>query len=209
MSGRHGLFRGARIMSDPNQQLTQQTTGLQHVVCTTMIMLLTAGTLKLMGQVSWCRCGSWSPWSWDIWSSHNSQHLIDPYFFSHVLHGLLFYGALHLCCQAWSLRWRFQAAIVMEAGWELLENSPVIINRYREATIAQDYFGDSIANSMFDILACALGFVLAAKLTVRQSIALFVLTEVAMTLTIRDSLLLNILMLLWPLDAVKEWQMGQ
>lgn len=179
-----------------------------NLVVSLTTLLTTAVLLTLMGQVLWCQCGSWSPWSWDIWSEHNSQHLVDPYFFSHVLHGLLFYGGLHLCCGSRSPAWRFQAALIIEAGWELLENSPIVISRYREATIALDYFGDSVANSMFDILACALGFRLAARLTVRQSVALFLLTEIIMTLTIRDCLLLNILMLLSPIDAVKTWQMG-
>ena len=180
----------------------------RHTLILAVIVLATAGVLHQAGRVLWCACGHAVPWSWDIWSPHNSQHLLDPYFFSHVLHGLLFYAALHLVVRVLSPADRFCIAVVLESAWEILENSPVIIDRYRDNTIALGYTGDSIANSITDIAACAIGFLLAWRFPVRRAVALFAVTETVMALTIRDNLLLNILMLIWPLDAVKQWQTG-
>ena len=164
--------------------------------------------LKAMGQPIWCKCGSWIPWSWDIWSSHNSQHLVDPYFFTHVLHGVVLCGLLYWLPRRVSESSRFLTAVILEAGWEILENSPAIIERYRAATISKDYFGDSIINSGGDLIACIVGYLLARQLGFRRSIVFFLLTEVCLLLTIRDSLLLNVLMLVWPIEAIKRWQMG-
>ncbi len=193
-------------MTDLSHKPTLPNDTVRNTVWIAVAMLLTMVALKMLGRIVWCECGGWSPWSWDIWSSHNSQHLIDPYFFSHVLHGFIFYAVLYFCWKSGSMVHRFRAAVLIEAAWELLENSPLIINRYREVTLAQDYFGDSIANSMFDILACSLGFLLAHRLKPVHSVAILVLTELIMTLAIRDCLLLNILMLLCPIDAVRQWQ---
>jgi len=164
--------------------------------------------LYLMGQPLWCRCGGLSPWSWDIWSSHNSQHLVDPYFFTHVLHGVVLCGLLYWLPRRVSEPSRFLTAVILEAGWEILENSPMIIERYRAATISKDYFGDSIMNSAGDLIACIVGYLLARRLGFRNSIVFFLLTELILLLTIRDSLLLNVLMLVWPVEAIKRWQMG-
>ncbi|QDT06410.1 hypothetical protein K227x_48200 [Rubripirellula lacrimiformis] len=161
--------------------------------------------LRSMGRTWWCDCGQPIPWAWDIWSSHASQHLIDPYFFSHVLHGVLFFAVL-----AWIPRittpTKWIAATVIEAGWEILENSPIIIHRYREATISLDYYGDSIANSTFDVAACLLGYAIASKVRPRTAVIFFVAIELVMLVTIRDSLMLNIIMLVSPVDAIKQWQ---
>ena len=164
--------------------------------------------LYLMGQPLWCKCGGLSPWSWDIWSSHNSQHLVDPYFFTHVLHGVVLCGLLYWLPRSVSESSRFLTAVSLEAGWEILENSPMIIERYRAATISKDYFGDSIMNSAGDLIACIVGYLLARRLGFRNSIVFFLLTELILLLTIRDSLLLNVLMLVWPVEAIKWWQMG-
>ena len=164
--------------------------------------------LYLMGQPLWCRCGGLSPWSWDIWSSHNSQHLVDPYFFTHVLHGVVLCGLLYWLPRRVSEPSRFLTAVILEAGWEILENSPMIIERYRAATISKDYFGDSIMNSAGDLIACIVGYLLARRLGFRNSNVFFLLTELILLLTIRDSLLLNVLMLVWPVEAIKRWQMG-
>lgn len=164
--------------------------------------------LHLIGQPLWCKCGGLSPWSWDIWSSHNSQHLVDPYFFTHVLHGVVLCGLLYWLPRRVSESSRFLTAVILEAGWEILENSPAIIERYRAATISKDYFGDSIINSGGDLIACIVGYLLARQLGFRRSIVFFLLTEVCLLLTIRDSLLLNVLMLVWPIEAIKRWQMG-
>ena len=131
-------------------------------VAGSIILAIVAGvTLWLMGQPLWCKCGGWSPWCWDIWSSHNSQHLIDPYTASHVLHGVILCGLVFWLPSSVSLNVRFLTAIVLEVGWEILENSPIIIERYRAATIATGYSGDSVINSVADILACAIGYTIA------------------------------------------------
>ncbi|MDG2129228.1 MAG: DUF2585 family protein [Fuerstiella sp.] len=181
---------------------------IKCLVVTAGVMLVTAAVLHLMGRVHWCECGNWTPWSWDIWSQHNSQHLIDPYFFTHVLHGIVLYVLLYGLGKSGPLSHRFLAAVLLEAGWEVLENSTLIIDRYREATISLDYYGDSIANSMFDIVACAAGFLLAARLKPSHSVMFFLVTELLLVLAIRDCLTLNVVMLVRPIDAIKQWQMA-
>lgn len=172
------------------------------------VCAVTAGTLSWMGRVIWCQCGSWVPWSFDTWSLHNSQHLLDPYTFSHVLHGLVFFGAIHLVSRGRLPRWGLVIAAALEGAWELLENSPVIIDRYRENTISLDYTGDSIANSVSDILACSGGYLFALAVPGWVSWASFALTEVLLVAWIRDSLILNVIMLVYPLDVIKTWQGG-
>ncbi len=173
------------------------------------LALVTAGILAAMGRVVWCRCGSSALWAGDIWSEHTSQHLLDPYSFSHYQHGLVFYAFLW-----WLLRGRVGLwgrgglAILLEAGWEVLENSPLVIERYRAGTISADYSGDSILNSLGDLLCCGAGYVTAAWVPAVASVALFLVIEVAMVVLLRDSLLLNVLMLLAPSEAVRTWQKG-
>lgn len=164
--------------------------------------------LRGMGRTWWCACGSPVPWSWAVNSSHNSQHVIDPYSFTHVLHGLIFFTLLKLLIPKASSSARLLMAVLIESGWEILENSPLIIERYRAATISLNYYGDSIANSISDILACAIGFLLAGRLGWRLSFLFFLVVEISLLLTIRDSLTLNVIMLLHPSDAIKNWQMG-
>lgn len=175
---------------------------------TVAVSLVMAVILYLMGQPLWCKCGGLSPWSWDIWSSHNSQHLVDPYFFTHVLHGVVLCGLLYLLPGRMSKASRYLMAVVLEAGWEILENSPTIIERYRATTISKDYFGDSIVNSVGDLVACIGGYVLAQQMGFRRSIVFFLLTDLILLLTIRDCLVLNVLMLVWPIEVIKRWQMG-
>src|SRR5262249_55221430 len=127
---------------------------------------------------------------------------------THVLHGLVFYGLLRLVAPRLSIVWRFWAAVTLAAVWEVVENSDFVIQRYRAETLAWGYQGDSIANSLGDILCCAVGFLLARRLGLWGSVALFVATEVALLLWIRDSLLLEVLMLVHPMDVIKHWQMG-
>jgi len=131
---------------------------------------------------------------------------LDPYSFTHVLHGFLLCGLLALIAPRLSALWRLWLAVSIEALWELIENSEFVIRRYREQTAALGYHGDTIVNSLGDILVCGLGFVLAQHLGFRRAFAVFVLTEVALALWIRDNLTLNIVMLIHPIDAIKEWQ---
>lgn len=173
-----------------------------------VLLALTAAQLHRQGRVTWCACGGWAPWAGDIWSAHNSQHLFDPYSFTHVLHGLLFYGLLALLCPRLPFAWRLALVVGLEAGWEILENTAFVIRRYREATIGLGYEGDSIANSLVDILCCAGGAFLARRIGWRWSLALFLAVELLLLLWVRDNLTLNVLMLLFPLDPIKAWQMG-
>ncbi|MDA0302589.1 MAG: DUF2585 family protein [Chloroflexi bacterium] len=174
-----------------------------------VLVVVGAVALWFMGQPAFCRCGHLALWSGDIWSNQNSQQIADPYTFTHVTHGLIFFLVL-LPAAGWlALSWRLVIATVIEVAWEIAENTDAVINRYREATISLDYFGDSIVNSTFDVLFCIVGFVIASRLPWRASVGLIAVMEVALVLTIRDSLLLNILMLLYPVEAVREWQLAR
>jgi len=145
-------------------------------------------------------------WEGDIWSDENSQRVADAYSFSHIVHGILFFAFLWLAARDRPLRYRFAIALLLEAGWEVLENSPIIINRYREATIALGYVGDSVLNSCCDIAMMALGFLFASRMRVRVSVAAVVAMEILCLLWVRDNLTLNIIMLIHPIEAIKAWQ---
>lgn len=163
--------------------------------------------LRRQGRVWWCACGQFNPWAGDIWSAHNSQHLFDPYSFTHLLHGVLFCGLAAWLLPRVSWTWRLVLALGWGALWEVLENSPLIIQCYREATIGLGYTGDSIINSLGDVFCCALGFMLARRLGWWHSLMFFVIVELTLLFWIRDNLTLNVLMLIYPMEAIKSWQM--
>lgn len=172
------------------------------------ILVLTTLILFVMGREPWCTCGYIKVWHGLVESSENSQHLTDWYSFTHIIHGIAFYCILWIVARRMPVRTRFIIALLIEAGWEILENSPLIIDRYRTATISLDYFGDSIVNSMGDIVSMMIGFWLALRLPIRIAIALVVLIEIVLAIVIRDNLTLNIIMLIHPFEAIRAWQMG-
>jgi hypothetical protein len=172
------------------------------------LLALLAIVLFAMGRAPWCECGYVKLWHGVVMSSENSQHITDWYTFSHIVHGFGLYGLVWLVWRSGPLGLRLTLATAIEVLWEIIENTDLVIDRYREATIALDYYGDSVINSLADVVACAAGFALAAAIPVWASVAFFVATEVAMVLWIRDCLALNVLMLVWPVEAIKEWQMG-
>lgn len=171
-----------------------------------LVALAAAVLLAAMGRSPICPCGTVKLWHGDIWSAENSQHLTDWYAPSHVLHGLLFYMALHWLTPRWRLGPRLVIATLVEVAWEVLENTDAMIDRYRETTISLGYYGDSVINSTVDVAAMWLGFLIAARAPVWTSVALFLLAEIGVALMIRDGLTLNVLMLVWPLQSVLDWQ---
>jgi Protein of unknown function (DUF2585) len=185
------------------------TRRIAPIIVVAGIILLTAAYLLWLGREPWCKCGYVKLWHGQVVSSENSQHISDWYTPSHIIHGFLFFGALWLVARRLGFGWRLAIATLVECAWEIVENSDAVIERYRSVTISLDYYGDSVLNTVCDVLAMVLGFWLASRLPVWATVALILLFEGLTIWLIRDGLVLNVLMLLYPLDWVADWQAGR
>lgn len=177
------------------------------VVAIVAVFAATALLLRLEGRLWFCACGRIQLWSGQICSANNSQHFLDPYSFTHVLHGFLFFWLIAWLFSRLRANWQLALAVAVEAGWEVFENTNFIIDRYRSETAALGYTGDTVVNSFGDILCCLLGFIVARRLGLRRSLVVFAVLELVLVVWIKDSLLLEILMLVVPIDGVRAWQM--
>ncbi len=176
------------------------------VYLTLGILLVTALVEYTLGRTFFGPDGRFGWWSGDIWASDNSQRVADAYSFSHIIHGMLFYAFLWLVARRMPLRYRFVIALLLEAFWEILENSPIIIDRYREVTIALGYVGDSILNSLADVAMAGIGFWMAYAYRAWVTVLLILTFELGCLWWVRDNLTLNIIMLVYPQESIKTWQ---
>jgi hypothetical protein len=187
----------------------------RRAVIASLALALIAGAILLaMGRNPICECGTVKLWHGVVQSSENSQHLTDWYAPSHFTHGLIMYLFAWLLWKKWGLlggkpiRWALPIAVAVEAAWEIMENTPMVINRYRAVTVSFGYSGDSVVNSLGDIGWMILGFLAASRIPAWASVALALFLELLTLWTIRDNLTLNVVMLFWPVEAIRQWQGG-
>ncbi len=181
----------------------------KQILIAIVIVIIAVTILFSMGRIPFCKCGIISLWSSDVMSSQQSQQLADPYSFTHVIHGIIFYFLL------WAIfrkrltpAQRLLIAIGIESAWEILENTDYVINRYREATISLNYYGDSVFNNIGDIISMAIGFIAAWKFPKILTIGIVIAIELLLLYFVRDNLTINIIMLIHPVEAIKTWQAG-
>jgi hypothetical protein len=172
-----------------------------------LVLLAMIVLLRAEGRMFLCGCGQFAVWVSDWCSSNTSQQLLDPYSLTHLLHGFLFFWLIALAFRRMPRGWQVLLAMLLESAWEIFENTSFVINKYRTETAALGYQGDTIVNSLGDLACALIGFLIARQLGVRRSLIVFVLVEVVLILWIHDSLLLQILMLVRPIEAIKLWQM--
>jgi Protein of unknown function (DUF2585) len=177
------------------------------IVATGLVLLAMAVLLRAEGRSFLCACGHFAVWIGEWCSSNTSQQLLDPYSFTHVLHGFLFFWLIALLFRRMPLGWQFWLALLLESAWEVFENTSFVINKYRNETAALGYQGDTVVNSIGDLACAMVGFLLAQRLGLRRSLIVFIFIELVLTLWIHDSLLLQVLMLVRPIEAIKLWQM--
>lgn len=181
---------------------------LAPTIAIVAVLLLLGLLLWAEGRMAFCACGVFRLWSGDVCSSTNSQQLFDPYSFTHVLHGFVLFWLIALLLRRRPApRWQFVLAVALEATWEVIENTPFVIDRYRAETAALGYHGDTIVNSFGDVTCAVVGFLLARQLGWRWSLVVFVAVEVVLTIWIHDSLILQLLMLIHPVQTIKLWQL--
>lgn len=189
-------------MTEPLRSLITRRSLLAAIGLTIVFV----GLLYLEDRPLWCKfgLGFWTA----AWTHCTSQHFLDPYSLTHVLHGIIFYWLLRAFAPKLALHWRLIAALIIEIGWELLENSPWVVERYRQQTASLDYTGDSILNSIGDVISTAIGFAFASQFSWKFAVLVFIVVELALLIFIRDNLTLNVFMLLLPLESLKQWQLG-
>jgi len=192
----------------PAKVIAQPKRNLWPWLTVAIVLAATAVQLHNQGRLWWCSCGRSFLWTSNAWGSLTSQTFLDPYSFTHLLHGVVFCGLLTLLVRRLPSGWRLCLALTLEAAWEVIENTNTVIQHYRAATASLGYQGDTVMNSLGDIMCCGVGFILARRLGWRRSIILFVATEALLLIWIRDSLLLEVLMLVSHINAIKTWQMG-
>ena len=179
------------------------------VVATALVLIGMMVLLRVEGRRLLCSCGTFAVWVGDWCSSNTSQQLLDPYSLTHLLHGFLFFWLIALLFRRMPRGWQFWLALMLESAWEVFENTNFVINKYRTETAALGYQGDTIVNSLGDLACALIGFLIARQLGVWRSLVVFVIVEAVLILWIHDSLLLQILMLVRPVEAIKSWQMCQ
>jgi hypothetical protein len=193
-------------MTDTTSQSGGHTTTRFWLAVTFVITLVQIVSQYLMGRIWICECGYVKLFEAGVNTPGNSQHIFDWYTPSHIIHGFLFYGLGWLVLRRKPLTEKLALAALIEAGWEIMENSPIVIDRYRTATMAVGYSGDSILNSGMDMVSMIAGFFFAARMPVWLTVASAIAFEILTALIIRDNLTLNVVMLVWPIEAVKTWQ---
>ena len=189
------------------EQLKKFLKDYQWVIIGSIVLLIIVFIAEFaMDRLIFGTDGKFGLWEGDIWSSEQSQRLIDPYSFSHVLHGILFYLLLWLIFRKMDVKYRLLLAVLLESTWEIFENTPFLIERYRTVTISLGYYGDSIINSMSDVVMMIIGFVIAQRSRVLIAVIVAIALEVGMLLWVKDNLILNLIMLIYPIEAIKLWQ---